>query len=395
MINVGFIINYRLAGWLGVTNYYRNFFNTIKSVKNPKINPIIITDEHFTKKEKKFFPGIKILKTNIVNRKNKLNRIINIILINFFGRNFFLDNYLKNKNIFIISHTNYLGKNSQIISLKWFPDFQEIHLPELFSFKQTLARSHDIKMASKHSSKIILSSKSVQRDLKKIDFKGYNKSIIFNHINKVIDPNKLESFKKIKSKYNIKKKFFFLPNHLWKHKNHITVLKALSHIGKKNINFEILVSGNTNDYRFPEHLKFLKNYIKEHNLEHVFRILKIVPFEHVLSLIKYSIGVINPSLCEGWSNTVDQANCYGKIILLSKINVHKEQNPDRGIFFKPYDYKDLSKKLINLSKKKINLNQEKKLLVKSYQKSQLTREAYAKKYENFILQINKKIRYEI
>ena len=30
-INIGFIINYRLDGWLGVTNYYLNLFNTIKS----------------------------------------------------------------------------------------------------------------------------------------------------------------------------------------------------------------------------------------------------------------------------------------------------------------------------------------------------------------------------
>ena len=33
-IKVGFIINYRLEGWLGVTNYYKNLFKIIKHNKN-------------------------------------------------------------------------------------------------------------------------------------------------------------------------------------------------------------------------------------------------------------------------------------------------------------------------------------------------------------------------
>ena len=387
MINVGFIINYRLSGWLGVSNYYKNFLNSINNIKNSKIKPIIITDYHFTKDEKLFFKGVKIIKTHLVDRKSRGKKIINNLLISIFGRNIFLDNFLKKNNINIISHTSYLGKNSNIISLKWFPDFQEIHLPELFNSKQILARSYDIKMAAKHSTKIIISSISVKNDLKKINNQAYEKGLIFKHVNEIIKPEKLKNYHYLKKKYSLKKKYFFLPNHFWKHKNHIVVLKALNHI-KKKLNFEIISSGNITDYRFPNHFEYLKNYIKEKKLENYFRILGVVPFEDVLCLMKYSVGIINPSLSEGWSNTVDQANCYGRKILLSDIKVHKEQKPFRGVYFKKHNHKDLASKLIKVSSLKIKQKAEKMHILKAYNDSKLKRKKYAENYQNFIIKMS-------
>ncbi|NMN67068.1 glycosyltransferase involved in cell wall biosynthesis [Candidatus Pelagibacter ubique] len=387
MINVGFIINYRLSGWLGVSNYYKNFLNSINNIKNSKIKPIIITDYHFTKNEKLFFKGVKIIKTHLVDRKSRGKKIINNLLISIFGRNIFLDNFLKKNNINIISHTSYLGKNSNIISLKWFPDFQEIHLPELFNSKQILARSYDIKMAAKHSTKIIISSTSVKNDLKKINNQAYEKGLIFKHVNEIIKPEKLKNYHYLKKKYSLKKKYFFLPNHFWKHKNHIVVLKALNQI-KKKLNFDIISSGNITDYRFPNHFEYLKNYIKEKKLENYFRILGVVPFEDVLCLMKYSVGVINPSLSEGWSNTVDQANCYGRKIILSDIKVHKEQKPFRGVYFKKHNHKDLASKLIKVSSLKIKQKAEKMHILKAYNDSKLKRKKYAENYQNFIIKIS-------
>ena len=389
MINVGFIINYRLNGWLGVSNYYKNFFNSLRSLKNSKIKPVIITDNHITIEEKLFFKGVTIIKTNLVDRKSRTKKIINNFLINIFGKNIFLDRFLKKNNISVISHTSYLGKNSDIVSLKWFPDFQEIHLPKLFSSKQKLARSYDIKMAEKHSTKIIISSQSVRKDLKKINKNAYKKSLIFKHVNETLKPKNLKNFNYLRKKYILKKRYFFLPNHFWKHKNHIVVLRALNHL-KNKIDFEIITSGNNTDYRFPKYFKYLNDYIKENKLEKSFRILGVIPFNEVLSLMKYSVCVINPSLCEGWSNTVDQANCYGKRILLSNIDVHKEQKPYRGIYFKKNDYKDLAFKLMKISSKKIDKNKEKKSILTAYAESIEKRREYAEIYQKFIVKYKNK-----
>ena len=111
-INIGFIINYRLDGWLGVTNYYLNLFNTIKSFskkRNDKIKIIIITDNFITNKEKSYFKNFKIIKTKNLNRKNKFIKILKPFSNNFFGKNLFFEKFLKKNNIDIISHTSFLG----------------------------------------------------------------------------------------------------------------------------------------------------------------------------------------------------------------------------------------------------------------------------------------------
>ena len=169
-IRIGFIINYRLEGWLGVTNYYKNFFDIINLKKNSEFEIIILTDYFMTKNEQNKFKGIKIIRSNLFNRRSKLNKIFNLFSIILFGKNFLIDNFLEKKNIKIISHTNFTGKNSKVPSLKWFPDFQEFRYPENFNFKQKFARKLDIYLSSIHASKILVSSKSVQNNLKKNKF---------------------------------------------------------------------------------------------------------------------------------------------------------------------------------------------------------------------------------
>ena len=55
--------------------------------------------------------------------------------------------------------------------------------------------------------------------------------------------------------------------------------------------------------------------------------------------------MINPSLFEGWSTSVEEAKSLDKRILLSNIPVHREQAPARGIYFDPQDAADLAFKL--------------------------------------------------
>ena len=79
----------------------------------------------------------------------------------------------------------------------------------------------------------------------------------------------------------------------------------------------------------------------------------IVKKDEVYSLIRNSFCMINPSLSEGWGNSIDYALIFKKMILLSNIPVHLEQNPSNGIFFKTKNYKDLAKKILFLYDKKI------------------------------------------
>ena len=67
--------------------------------------------------------------------------------------------------------------------------------------------------------------------------------------------------------------------------------------------------------------------------------------------MRKSIAVIQPSLFEGWSTIVEECRSIGKKIILSDLNVHKEQNFSESIFFKRNSYEDLSSKILSSYKK--------------------------------------------
>jgi glycosyltransferase involved in cell wall biosynthesis len=101
--------------------------------------------------------------------------------------------------------------------------------------------------------------------------------------------------------------------------------------------------------------------------------------------MKYSIALINPSLFEGWSSTVEEAKSLGKRIILSDIPIHREQNPPGGLYFKSDDPEMLAKHMkdiIYAEKKeaeKLQVEAEKNLLERKLK--------FAQAYQNIVQDI--------
>lgn len=376
MIKVGFIINFDKKNWLGGFNYFSNLFKFILNNPNRKIEPIIITDNKKKIIKEKEFNNIKFLETKIVSESNFINRILNKFFLLVFGKNFFLEKFLKDNNINILSHSGPTGRNSKIKSFPWIPDFQEINLPDNFSLYSRILRKLNHYNNIVNSTKIIVSSNSVRKDLKKISLKGYKKSIVIKHVNYVIPRRKIKSINYLKKKYNFNKKFYLVPNHYWVHKNHIVLLNALKYLNKKN--FIILSTGRCYDHRHPKYFDNFKNQINKFGLEKYYKILGIVPFEDLCSLIYHSLGVINPSMSEGYPNSAEQATLLGKNVILSNINVHLEERKKNYFFFNYNNYK----KLAHILSEKVNSSSIKKNYEKNYLHMQIK---FIKKFEDFIL----------
>ena len=130
-INLGFIINYRLDGWIGVTNYYLNLFKILTFYKS-KYNVVILTDFNMTKKEEKKLKNFTIIKSKLFDRKNKLLKLLNLIKIIFFKKNKLIENFLEENKIRIISHTNYLGKKFNYTKYKMVPRFSRARISRKF-----------------------------------------------------------------------------------------------------------------------------------------------------------------------------------------------------------------------------------------------------------------------
>ena len=387
MIRVGFHYNFSKNSWLGGVVYLKNLFEGINEIKNIKIKPVIITDNNCTKDDLSSFGGLEVIKSNLFNRSN-LNRIINKIIIIFFGKNILVQNFLKKHDIKIMSHFSILGKKSKIPSIYWQPDFQEVNNPKYISFKRKFFRRLNIYLFSNHSYKVLLSSNTVRKELKKINFNAYKKSIVLRPTFSNIPVKSFKSKMYLKQKFDIKNKYFFLPNHFWTHKNHVLILQSLIDLKKNNKihNIQIICTGLFNDYRNPNHKKKIIKIIKNNNLENNFRILGIVNFDELMSLMKYSVAVINPSKSEGWSSTVEQAKSMGKFVLLSDLPVHKEQNPDRSFYFKVNDHLALSQKLYNLNEK-FSYKKDNIFIKKSFYQTKYKKKKFILDYEKIVKKV--------
>ena len=79
-----------------------------------------------------------------------------------------------------------------------------------------------------------------------------------------------------------------------------------------------------------------------------FIVLGWVPHGHTFDLIRQSVAVLQPSLFEGWSTTVEETKSIGKAIVMSDIPIHREQSPAGAIYFDPNDAASLAEGLIQV-----------------------------------------------
>jgi glycosyltransferase involved in cell wall biosynthesis len=68
-------------------------------------------------------------------------------------------------------------------------------------------------------------------------------------------------------------------------------------------------------------------------VEQDYRLLGLIPHEHLGALMRASTALLNPSLFEGWSTTVEEARALGVPLILSDLSVHREQAGDGASYF--------------------------------------------------------------
>lgn len=379
---VGFILNFS-DGWLGGVNYYNNLFKMIYTYGSGLIRIIVFANKKTANiLRKEHGDKIEVVTDDIFERKT-IRWFFARIMHKFLNCDYLLNNLIRANNIELMSHLGEAIYNSQIKTLTWIPDFQHIHLPQLFSEEELASRNMAFSALINCCEGLLLSSCDAANDSKffreKYGIVG-KKEYVLQFAVADLELNKIMSLEKIVEQFEVESEYFFLPNQFWQHKNHKVVLEALLEIKKNNHEDKILIlaTGNTTDYRNLEHFNELEKFIKTNKLESMFKILGSVNYQEVISLMYHSRAVINPSFFEGWSTTVEEAKMLNKIVILSNIAVHKEQNPINGIFFDPRDAKELANILMRLNKNDCKIEKY------DYNKQQ---RQVAYDYENIVLDI--------
>jgi glycosyltransferase involved in cell wall biosynthesis len=340
MIRIGFIIDVSDA-WIGGVNYYRNLLYALNKINDKSIEIYLFIPKGLNDNLKKEFR----LYSNVIEvdffSKYNLKRIIWKILKKITCSDFMIEMFLRKYKIDIFSHSGIVGLIKSK-TINWIPDFQHKHLPGFFQKKDNMLRDIGFERLARKSNCVILSSNDAKKDFE-LYFKEYlSKVKILQFVSQpgeYINNNKT-LFNELKVKYRIDDNYFIIPNHFWKHKNHLVVFESMVILKRRGINVNLICTGLLEDYRDPEYPEVIKSFIENNKIN--VKLLGVINYNDLILLIKNSISVINPSLFEGWSTIVEECKSLGKNIILSDISIHKEQDPQNSTYFDPHDPKRLA-----------------------------------------------------
>jgi glycosyltransferase involved in cell wall biosynthesis len=225
-------------------------------------------------------------------------------------------------------------QGSRIPLLSWFPDFQHIHMPEMFSPPERAHRERSFSRIAEESTRIILLSETVRQDFQSFLPRYADKVRVIHPVSYIAREIYDAEPRSVCDIYSLPDKFFYLPNQFWKHKHHSLVFRAMKILKDKGIQVFIVCSGPMNDYRHPLHFSDLLQQVSQLEIRNQVAFLGLVPRQHVYMMIRQSICVLSPSVFEGFGMIVDEARSIGKRLLLSDIEAHREQKPPRAVFFR-------------------------------------------------------------
>lgn len=229
-----------------------------------------------------------------------------------------------------------------IQGISWIPDFQHNRLTDMFQEDERNIRIQRSNNIIRNSNPLVLSSNDCKNDAQQY-YGRIEKIYVVPFVSAI-----QEELKKIDNhyencvlqKHNLQgKKYVYIANQFWKHKNHIVVLEAIRELisGRIDINLEFVFTGKLREPRFPEYIKMIRLYFEDIDLQSHIKNLGFLERNEQIVIMKNAEFVIQPSLFEGWGTVVEDAKVLDKTILLSDIPVHQEQKNEKCILFDPHD----------------------------------------------------------
>ena len=334
-MKVGFSFEGFYFTWHGGLNYYRNLFKAAQATGQCEI--VIFGGVSQRDDLQKHFPGHAVVLLPMLDRGTApwaMRRIVQKIT----RRDLLLARQLRRQGVEVLSHSNPLGSGSSIPCATWIADFQHVFLPHLFSQEELSIRNAGMRFACQHADLVFVSSQASAQDLSKF-WQGPELNIaVLPFALPSLDLQSVVERGELVAKYDLDDGFLYVPNQFWAHKNHGVVVEAAKILRARGIKVpQFVFSGAMEDYRDNGYSSKVVSSVAAAGLEDHFRFLKVIPYRDVLSLMFHCRALINPSLFEGWSTTVEEAKILGQSMFLSHLPVHIEQAQGRAWFFDPHE----------------------------------------------------------
>jgi hypothetical protein len=218
----------------------------------------------------------------------------------------------------------------------WIPDFQHKRRPEFFSVADRARRDVRFRRIVDEAPHVIVSSEDARADLMRW-FPTTDARVSVLQFRTVLDPRWFDlNPLTVARQFDLPPKYLTYPSQFWVHKNHRTVLAALSLLrARGRTDIMLVCTGREYDYRCPEYADALKEEIARRGLQSQVRLLGLLDRATQIQIMRTSAAVVQASFFEGWSALVEDSRALGKRLFISDIPVHREQDPGDAAYFDP------------------------------------------------------------
>ena len=321
--------------WTGGYHYFVNLFRVLRKHGSGSIRPIVFVGDDSNPPDA--LPIIdhvaQIVRSADFSATRVPWRLVNALLSGSDGAA--ARAYRRHGVEVAFESARYHGWRFPFPTIAWLPDFQHRRLPHVFSRKAWLQREIGFRAQIASARVILLSSQASRRECETY-YPGSRPRLCVVPFAVELPPEALRPVDDAGRRYGLPARYFYLPNQFWAHKNHGVVIEAVKLLQQRGVQATVAASGALADYRRPGLLRELEARVAALGIGDRFRFLGLVPRTDVYALMREAVALVNPSLSEGWSTVVEEARSLDVPMVLSDIEVHREQAGDCAVFFDPH-----------------------------------------------------------
>jgi glycosyltransferase involved in cell wall biosynthesis len=334
--------------WAGGYNYQSNLFAALNRYCPGQIAPVVfagISDDPTELAALARIPGVEVAPSPAFERRGS-----SLAAALVFGLDRAAAAEFRAKRMDVVFEAaRFFGWRLPFPAVAWLPDFQHRRLPQLFSPAARWRRDLGFRAQMASGRSIMLSSESALRDCRALYPALAHDVSVVRFATRPAPDLLAAKPSDVLAQYGLPSKYFYLPNQFWRHKNHQVVVDAVTALKQRGFDVVVAASGSPKDPREPDYFNDLTRQVEARGLGTNFRYLGMIPLDHVYALLRSSTALINPSRFEGWSTTVEEAKSFGVPMILSDLEVHREQTGGTARYFGVDDPERLADYLLEIA----------------------------------------------
>jgi glycosyltransferase involved in cell wall biosynthesis len=345
VLRVGIEFPFTDRSWMGGVNGVADLLHALAKQTRRRVEPVVIAAPNTPGELLEELPPVEILRTSLVDAESRaylLRRLAKRAL----RHDFIMEAWLRRNDIGVLSHCSSLGKRSSIPTIGKIADFSWMHFKGSYPAAAWRRKYAGAVRVCDEWDTLLLHAEAVADDYRAFFPDAKAKPAVLHCIPARLAPmSETPPLQTLVARHGMPEKYFYAPNQFWVHKNHRTIIAAMSQLVEQGHDIHVVSTGKTADDRHPDYFLDLMREVERLGLTTRFHVLGVVPYADVATFMRHCVAVVSASLAEGWGITISEAALMGKSVILSDIPVFREQAPKFGVFFDPSNPQELAEHL--------------------------------------------------